>query len=686
MTVSLQDFARDFHNEIHRDAGTEDEEAFLVDAFTRRFLDSLAEAGEIADAEVCYYSSKGARLNGVCVDQEEDTLDLFVCIHTDECAPVRVEKAKVDAAFKSLWAFYKLASAGLHSRIEEVEPAFAVAQHIFEEIKRDDGFSRIRLFLLTDGLANVDKAPDPPQLGDAHVSVHIWDIERLFRWFSSGRDREEIILQFDQGDMHPLDCLVVDDAKSDYVSYLAAVPGSVLVSIYSRFGPRLLERNVRSFLQAKVATNKGIRETIREEPIRFFAYNNGITATASSVEIDQKPGRMCRITRITDLQIVNGGQTTASIFRAARKDKFPVDGILVPLKLNTVRNSADLDDFVGRISRFANTQNKVSTSDLSANDPFHRKLETMSRTVWAPAGEQTNRDTKWFYERARKQYADELDRAGTKAQKSKFEREYPKVQMFTKTDLAKYDLSWDQLPHVVSKGAQKCFVYFAAQVEKRGKGYTPDETYFHGLIARKILFDSADRIARKRDFGGYKANVVTYTIATLSHTLGRRLDFERIWRNQALDSSLEVFIDEIGIEVNQVIMSPPSNKKNIGEWCKTEECWNRCMSLGLSIPPLVDKHLVRSTVGKGAGAALSVNSDERAQIAFIANVPQQTWFDIAKWAKDTGTLAPWQRSLSFSLGKLAQANRTASVKQAIQGKKILDEALRLGFKATAEID
>ena len=681
MTITLDAFASNLRNEIHRDADVEDEETFLVNAFTRRFLDMLAEAGEIADADVCYYAGKSARLNAVCADDDDDTLDLFVCIHLDRERPAKVEKSKIDNAVRQLINFYKLSVAGLYSRIEEVEPAFAVAQQIYAEEKSGDGFSRIRLFLLTDGLVNYDRLPDPPELGDALVSIQVWDIERLYRWYSSGHDREEIAIDVAEFSEDRVHCLVVDKPECDYVSYLAAIPGSFLVGIYAKYGPRLLEKNVRSFLQAKVATNKGIRETILSEPGRFLAYNNGITATAATVEIKRDGAGPPYLKRITDLQIVNGGQTTASLFRAVRKDKAEgmIPLVTVQMKLNTVRDPAHLDQLVGRISRFANTQNKVSNSDLSANDPFHIRLEALSRTVWAPAGAGGRLQTKWFYERARKQYADELDRAGTTSKKSKFEREYPKSQMFTKTDLAKYDLSWDQMPHVVSKGAQKCFAYFADRIAKRGASYVPDEAYFRGLVARKILFDSTDALVKKREFGGYKANVVTYAIALLSHATARRVDLERIWKDQRIDTALESFLDDLAVGVYEVISSPPSHRRNITEWCKDEACWKRCIEIKAKIASGVSRHLVSEGQPIVSNGISGPTEEEAKEIDAVAGIPSETWFAISHWAKKTGTLAPWQRSISFSIGKLIAGGRKPSIKQARQGIKIVEEARRLGF-------
>ena len=213
---------------------------------------------------------------------------------------------------------------------------------------------------------------------------------------------------------------------------LRSSPGRSSDAIYSQYGPRLLELNVRSFLQARGKVNQGIRRTILDQPGRFLAYNNGISVTASEVELVDLPGGGRGFGRIKNLQIVNGGQTTASLHHAVRRDGADVSAIQVPAKLTVVPEDR-LEEIVPLISRYANSQNKINEADFSANDPFHVRVEELSRTIWAPATGGTLRQTRWFYERARGQYADGLGRAGSPAQQRKFKQEHPPAQKFTKT-------------------------------------------------------------------------------------------------------------------------------------------------------------------------------------------------------------------------------------------------------------
>jgi hypothetical protein len=179
------------------------------------------------------------------------------------------------------------------------------------------------------------------------------------------------------------------------------IPGVLLAEIYRQHGARLLEQNVRTFLQARGKVNKGIRDTILNQPEMFLAYNNGLCATAAQIQIESEKGPVANIRSITDFQIVNSGQTTASLTSAPLKDDADLSAVLVQLKLSVIRDPAQVGAIVSNISRFANSQNKVNEADLRSNDAFQVRVEHLSRTVWVPCKAGANRQTKWFYERAR---------------------------------------------------------------------------------------------------------------------------------------------------------------------------------------------------------------------------------------------------------------------------------------------
>jgi len=306
------------------------------------------------------------------------------------------------------------------------------------------------------------------------------------------------------------------------------------------------------------------------------------TATAQSVETKKGPEGLA-ITRIVDLQIVNGGQTTASLFHTKRRDKAKLDGIFVQMKLSVI-DSEESDTVVPLISEYANTQNRVNAADFFSNSPFHVRMQEFSRRLWAPAQQGAQRETKWFYERARGQYPDAQAKL-TPAEQRRFKAENPKPQMFTKTDMAKFENVWDDHPKWVNLGAQKNFAKYAARIggewKKSSDGF--NESYFRRIVARALIFRACEKLVSAQTWynGGYRANIVAYTLAVLSEILrrqGKALDYGRIWNAQRINATLERSLVSVAKAVNDEIIRPPAGISNVSEWCKKDACWTGLQS------------------------------------------------------------------------------------------------------------
>jgi hypothetical protein len=578
--AELQQFAADLLQEVIANSDTEEDEGlFREEIFTRTFIDYLCDAGELADGEVCYYVARGIKVNGYYHQEVEGRLDLFVSIFNQKVPLVTVSKNDVDTAIKRLKVFFEKSCNGLHKEIEEASSAYDLSQWIYKHIKQ---LNNIRLFVFTDGLIPSHQFKDLGVIGDLFFSTNVWDIRRLYRCVSSGKKREAIEIDFEKQFGRSIPCLRNPEANSDYDGCMLIIPGEILKSLYAEYGSRLLERNVRSFLQARGKVNKGIRQTILHEPERFLAYNNGISATAESVRfVDNGHG----VALVRDLQIVNGGQTTASLYQTARKDKADLSKVYVQAKLTIVKSDR-IDEIVPLISRYANSQNKVNEADFSANEPFHIQIEGFSRTIWASATDGSQRQTRWFYERARGQYLEEKNMELTPAKKKAFEEKYPKSQVFAKTDLAKFQHTFEQLPHFVSRGAQKNFAEFAARwADKAGnKDITEvDIDYFKHLIAKAILFKTTEKIVHQ-GFREFKANIVTYTLAYLSASAPQLIDLDDIWKHQIIPIALQEVIKKVSVKVYEAITTPPEGKsKNVTEWCKHLDCWNKVKELKIKL-------------------------------------------------------------------------------------------------------
>lgn len=672
--MKIEDYAEQLQQESIALADAEDEGGLRLDSFTQVVGERLVEAGEFEDFAVACHRGRGLEVSGWSLNQDGEVLHLAITDYRGSGAET-LTQTQINAAFKRLTVFVERSLAGLADSLGEDNPSFELADVLRGQWQ---SLTAARLYLFSDARA---KAPEskPAVIAGVSVSFHVWDLERLFRLDTSGLEREPIVVDFVDRLGASLPCLPGPMAI-DHSVYMMLIPAVLLADLYNEYAGRLLERNVRSFLQARGGVNKGIRETILNSPHRFLAYNNGISATASKVELDRNPDGSVSVRAVHDLQVVNGGQTTASLASAVKRDKADVSQILVQAKL-TVVSDENIDELVTHISQYSNTQNKVTGADFSANDPFHVKLEEMSRSIWAPAGDGSQRQTHWFFERARGQYVDEQARVITDAKRRQFKTLNPPTQKFTKTDLAKFEHSWEQLPWLVSLGAEKNFREFMLRLGDRPR--TPDAAYFEHLVAKGVLFKSTERLVSALKLGGYRANIVTYSIAKLSNATASRVDLGAVWRTQSVSDALKGALEELIPMVYEVIVHPSGKVRHITEWCKKKDCWAAVAELQWQPGASLKKELVAlksdgSLPVRDLGLATPTDA-EADLIAQARLIPSDVWFGLSNWAKETSNLQAWQRSLAFSLGRVAGNEKAPSFKQAKQGLKMLEEAQRLGF-------
>lgn len=512
--------------------------------------------------------------------------------------------------------------------------------------------ARVNFFLLSERVPSERlKALDDKQHKAWTYSYNIWDLSRLHRLRTSRGAREELEINFAEMIGGGLPCLPAHLTSATYKSYLVVMPATVLAELYGKYGSRLLEQNVRSFLQVRGNVNKGIRATIMNDPEMFFAYNNGITATARDVETAETANGAV-INSLKDLQIVNGGQTTASLFHTNRKDKASLENIFVQMKLSVIDEEKS-EEVVPRISEYANTQNKVNAADFFSNHPFHVRMEGFSRRLWAPAQQGAQRETKWFYERARGQYADAQSKL-TPSDQKRFQAEYPKLQMFTKTDFAKFENVWDGYPVSVNQGAQKNFANYAGRIgqEWDKKPDQFNEFYFRQAIARAIIFRRTEKLVSAQPWynGGYRANIVAYTIAMLAEVCssrGQAFDFIRVWDRQDITPATVQAIEITAKLVHDDIMNPMGSISNISEWCKREACWQRLQAktdtlMGLLpdrfFAELISSDELEDEARSAVKTQKMLNGIEAQKAVF--EIPAETWTYILVQGQEKGLYSP----------------------------------------------
>ncbi len=659
-----------------------------ITAFFDIFSALAAENGDSPDLEpypVLKEGPKGYRIDGASFDELEGDagdLHLAVCIFRQMDDIPLLNAKDVDAAVDGVERYFRsIASNDFIESLEESSPAFEAAINIRQYLHK---IRRIRVLVLTNGhLRTRRSAFETRKIGELDLTINVLDLDRYARIAAEGA--EPVEFDFRETANNPIPCLPASTGTDSCTSYLFAIPGPTLAEIFAAFGNRLLEQNVRTFLQARTNVNKGILRTIEHEPGMFFAYNNGVTATASSVETITIPSGGLAITRVKDFQIVNGGQTTASLLYARDALKLDLSNVYIQVKLSVVEQDV-IADTVPRISEYANTQNKVSLSDLASNSPTQVRIERLSKEVKVPlrAGELVQ--TCWFYERARGQYKN-LFAYKSRADRKALEIRYPKSQLVTKTELAKYELSFDGRPYHVSEGAQKCFNrYVTSVLAPIGDGTALNETWFKRAMAKALLFRELDSAVSRSQWyqadRGYKAQIVAYAIAAGAERFrlaGYQVDLNAIWNEQSIPEGLLTWMLEEAEQVANILKNPPDNVRNITEFAKREFCWTKHVQPTLG--PATDRVLKNGvTLMEYADEASMAKKAERENreididIALVGLMPRVP--EIQSAAEAEGLASPKNMR---ALKKLAAGNLNLAAGER-NALKLLLERLEIDLK------
>ncbi|MBD8006160.1 AIPR family protein [Bacillus norwichensis] len=551
---------------------------------------------------IIYFVKKDLKiqLNGYLYQEDINTLNLYVVeyepfLEEDELPVANMTYLKEYA--NKAKRFYTNAESILQLADRSVE-YYDVAKMILD---KKNEIEEINIYVITSKFYLSNKPIDLNIPGIETVNVHVWDMDRIFRLSEAEQGIQEFDINFDLEYGAALQMMHVPNKteKGLIDCYVGFIPAKLLAELYDDWGPKLVERNVRSFLQARGGTNKGIRNTLKDESQRelFVAYNNGISSVAKAGEIEQiEDSNLYKINTLTNWQIVNGGQTTASIHQAYKND-IDLEGVYIQAKLTIIHvpveaeNNNDQfdhyafeDEMIAKISEYANTQNKINKSDLLANTRFMSDIEKHSRNLWIPMQDNRKEESKWYFERARGQYMVDISRRSKGREQTAFKKIYPKENVITKVEMAKYFMSWEGYPHISSKGGEEAFKRFMdlnSQYWKKS-AVVEDETiksiisidsdYFKQLIARRIINAFVTGIVESMNLKGYRANVVYYTVAMLNHLYGKEISLMSIWEQQSLPNEWEGIVRTIANNALNYLRESAGDQ-NVTQWAKKEDCW-----------------------------------------------------------------------------------------------------------------
>ena len=670
--MTLDEFYEIVRNEVLDESSLLDADdnlshSFKENIFTDIVLEDYASSGIFESPATCYHEFlKGnliGKINGYSIPEEDTSIDLVITDYEETDDVRKINQSDVEKRLNQAVRFFEMAISD--NALDSIDIGNNAHHMIYEiQAKNKEKLDHVRIHLITNAQNVARNYKIEKELKGYKVSLDVFDLERFRRFRESGSTQEKIevnLIEFNDGKGIPCASFVHEEF---YDTALVILPGILLHRLYDEFGSRLLELNVRAYLQARGKVNKGILNTILYEPEKFLTYNNGITMVAEEIHFsdDYK-----EIIKLTVLQIVNGGQTTASIHRALNDHNASLELVKVQAKITMVPEN-DFEEVVPLISKYSNTQNRISDVDLNAHHPFHLGVEKISRSMYNP-----DQVSKWFYERSRGSYQTEKFKAKTDAQKRKFNIENPVNQKISKEDLAKYFNTWDELPHFVSRGGQKNFVRFMENLPRDIKKdwQMPKEDY-QDMIAKAIIYKTASTIARQEEIPAFRVNVVNYCLSLLVHKTASRISLKNIWLSQSVPEDIIRILKDWIPKIYKELLNIAGNK-NPGEVFKKEECWKAIKenTKEWSIDLINRKNLNSNSVNN------EISTESENDIARCIRVPAEDWTKMVQWGQETGKLHFSQVGIALTLFRMASSGwkKSPSEKQAKSGMKILNSYL-----------
>lgn len=702
---------KEYRETLHEDISIAAQADILTEAdeFLLYATKVLIDAEEFDDFIDCYYDGISKRranmhIDGYSIDETDGSCCVFVVDYRGEHEDDSIRNDEITTWFKKIRFFVEESiKYDLYKELEESTSVYEFARILHSDF---ESITKFRFFLLTDAYNKQrSKTIKDEKIVARIVELNVWDISRFYDVIISKTQKESVEIYIPDYGCNGIPCVkaveytdVIADIEAlpkygednsiekaenaiSYSSYLAVMPGKILNDLYLEYGSKLLEGNVRSFLSNKRKVNKSIQNTIKNYPEMFFAYNNGIAATATEVETELIDTGLS-IVKIKDLQIVNGGQTTASIANTlltARKDeRIDISNIYVPMKVSVLEHSMS-EKIIPKIAEYSNSQNPVDASDFFSNHPFHIRIEGFSRKTPAPAVNGNQYQQFWYYERTRGQYNQGKMKFKPKSSQLKqYELRYPDKQVIKMVDLAKFIEIYEGAPDKVSKGKQAIVKVFAESIKKRWE--ISDEQfnvfYFKKVVALAIIFNETDDIVKQtlwwKEKHSYKANVVAYAMSVLFNEIhtnhkGREVDFGKIWSLQTMYSELREQIALLCNEVYEFITREDRLTENVTEWCKKEECWRRAKQMQWSFNPsfidtLISQDELASEI-KDAKATQKV-ANEVDMLKFIMATGSDYWKNVFDWGYSRGLLTDMEQSILKLAINIPITGRIPSEKQA----------------------
>lgn len=642
MAQNVKEFYQEFMQSVREEAtnsGTSSEQQL-----TNFALEYIMEDGASNHPDTINCSNSAVKpvdmnyykLSAFDYSDETGVLDLFTTYYFESDNMSELKKEHLQRGMNWLMRFF-------NSCIEDDttlkffsanDPDVADVIYTIKSEYKNRNISLIRLFVISNGIIKDEglEFDEDTQITDQKINIEFtaWDIEAMYRCDVAAQNEGAIDIDLNDVYGHSIACLPLEESE-DVKSYLAILPAIILAKVYKDYRARLLNQNVRTYLGGKVKVNKKMAETIREQPDMFFAYNNGISSTATEVITKIEEGRLM-ITNIRNWQIVNGGQTTNTIFNSYIR-KQSLEGVYLPLKISEIKVQSEKKHMlISDIARNANSQTQIKESDLSSNHQFMKDLDEFSQKNSAPVGS-IRKNTYWFFERMRGQY-DMCKGAPRSAKAKKFQEEHPRNQLFTKSDVAKVEMAWMCLPYISCTGGEKCFVkYYKEHVQSNFAKM--DMNSYRKLISKFIIAEAIEKSFKEAGMKGYGNIVTNYTLAAIALKSQGKFDFDYVWNHQDVNAALVPFIKAVTDIVYKYIIKVSGDGTNASSEAKKVDFWNaiklRLAEISLDVSLL--------EVQKNG----ELTPKEMERLEEFRNITLEAWKEVASWGKENKMLSLLER-------------------------------------------
>lgn len=632
----LNKFYQDFMAQANEEAELNDRK--VEDVLTENIIEYIKESNETNSPEIlCIHPDSDTvkkkdnfKINAFDYSDIAGELDIFISIFRSSEKPETIPHNEIDSTVSQGNRFINLSVTGILSKMfRNDHPEYAEVTDMIHEEYLAKNIKLIRIFVLTNGKLKSEYSLDDNKITDQGIDCeyHVWDIETVYRADLSGRQMSEINITLD----NPIECIRLNDPNDKVNTYLGIISAYELASIYSKYKDKLLDQNVRNYLGGRNRVNAKISKTLRETPEMFFSYNNGISSTAAEVVIkrnefaEDTESAKIHIVGLRNWHIVNGGQTTCTIFNAFKKG-VDIKQAYLTVKISEIRDKERNADIVQNIAESANSQTQIKDSDLSANHKFLANLDAISKKEWTPSSS-ARPNTLWYFERLRGQLlSDKLNEGDARSVKvAKFMQARPKEQILTKTDIAKALMAWDGLANEASKGNEVCFNNFW---KKDYKNTEVTKEFFHEIVAKRIIYLTTHKLFKQAGHTAYANIVSNYVLATVAQKTQSNLDLEYVWANQQVQPELiepikeciQVMIDYIG-KIAQEGINPTVVAKR-ADFCST-----------IKIQMANVKFPVTLSAAKKEENTLT--GEQQAAIDTVKEIPLSTWTALSTWGKET---------------------------------------------------